>query len=395
MWTPSSEDQIRAAVEAGDLTETSRFDAKEALPTGKKTRDLATDVAAMANDGGTLLYGVGEDENKALRILKPFSLAGASERVDQIVRTSIVEPPSIEVRQIPTTTDPSVGYLVVSVPASPRAPHMVVVNKDHRFYGRSAAGNIRLTEGEVARLYERRQRWEVDRDAMLDEAVGSAPIEPSEEHAYLHLVVRPVTPHEDLFDRARGEQSPERFLDGLIARATKREVFSGRYSPDLWSNATYERRADGWATSRGLAREWYDLEDPGKVLDLEVGLDGRGRLFCGRAADTYDGRLLVFETIVAGLATRFLAVMGGLYAYGAYLGQVDAGLAVTNLRDGTSYVLSQRMGLDPNPYNKEEYRRTARFSASMLREQHRDAARELVMPLARALTRESHDPFAE
>lgn len=395
MWAPDSEAEIHAAIKAGDLNETSSFDAKEALPTGKKTRDLAIDVAAMANDGGTLLYGVGEDENKMLKVLKPFVLAGTSERVDQIVRTSIAEPPTIEVRQIPTTSDSSVGYLVVTVPPSARAPHMVVVNKDHRFYGRGATGNARLTEGEVARLYERRQRWEIDRDVMLDEMVQSAPIESREEFAYLHLVIRPVTPDEDLFDRARGELSAERFFQGLISEALKREVYAKSYSPDLSSNNTYERRADGWATSRGLGGEWWDFEDPSHVIDLEVDLDGRGRLFCGRAADTHNGRLLVFEAIVAGLTTRFLALMGSLYASGAYFGQVDVGLAVTNLKDGISYVLSQRIGVHANPYNKDVYRRTARFSASMLREQPRDAARKLVLPLARALSRESYDPFAD
>ncbi len=133
MWLPASESEILVAIEAGDVVETATFDAKRELPGKGKSKDLAIDVAAMANDGGTLLYGVGEDENLKPTIPKPFRLAGSRERVDQIVRTSISEPPDVQVREIPTNDDPSNGYLVVAIPPSPRAPHMVTVGKEYRY----------------------------------------------------------------------------------------------------------------------------------------------------------------------------------------------------------------------------------------------------------------------
>jgi hypothetical protein len=204
MWIPESEQEILAAIEARGLTESATFDAKAALPTRGRSKDLAVDVAAMANDGGTLLYGVGEDDHGRPMVPNPFELAGAAERVDQIVSTSISESPVIEVRSIRKGDDPDLGYLVVAVPQSPRAPHMVVVGGDHRYYGRSATGNVRLSEGDVARLYERRRRWEVDRNALLERAIDNAPVGPHSELAYLHLVARPVVPDEDLLDRARG-----------------------------------------------------------------------------------------------------------------------------------------------------------------------------------------------
>ncbi|MDQ3302895.1 MAG: ATP-binding protein [Actinomycetota bacterium] len=97
---------------------------------------MAVDVAAMANDGGTLLYGVDEDDHGEPAVRTPIQLDGARERVDQIVRTCISEPPDIEIRAIPTEEDEGKGYLVVAVPLSPRAPHMVTVGKDNRYYGR-------------------------------------------------------------------------------------------------------------------------------------------------------------------------------------------------------------------------------------------------------------------
>jgi hypothetical protein len=395
MWIPTSEQDILSAIDAGDLVETATFDAKASLPTKGKSKDLAIDVAAMATDGGGLLYGLGEDQNDRLTVPQPFKLAGARERVDQIVRTSISEPPAIEVSTIPTDDDPGLGYLMISVPVSPRAPHMVTVGKEFRYYGRSATGNVLLTEGEVARLYERRQRWEVDRGALLDEAIESAPIPSQENFAYLHVVARPVVPDEDLFDRARGDQHATQFLDNLISAALSAEVFPTSYSPDLQGGYYHERRADAWALSQGLRDAWELRNDPSIVLDLEVRLDGGGRLFCGRAAEVYNDRLLIFERLIAGLSARFMSVLGGLYAAGSYLGPVDVGLAVTGLRGGTSYALGQRLGVHPTPYDRDQYRRTERLSATTLMNDPRSAARGLVMPLARAITRESYDPFSE
>jgi schlafen family protein len=405
VWVSRSEGDILAAIQAGNLIENAAFDAKAALPDKGRSKDLAKDVAAMANNGGVLLYGVGEDENHSPTVLKPFKLAGARERVDQIVWSSISEPPVIEIYPIPTENDPSIGYLVVVVPPSSRAPHMVTAGGDNRYYGRGATGNVQLPEREVARLYDRRQqqsettrstRLEIDPKVKLDEAVASAPVEPHEGYAFLHLVARPVVPDEELLEKARGDKRSPQFLRGLFSTAVSAEVYSIPYSPDLLEANNFEARVDGWVASQGLKDKLRrGVVDPGHVLEFEVGVDGSGHLFCGRAAEEYNGRLLIFENIVAGVTARFLAVMGGLYAAGGYVGPVDVGLAVTGLRGGISYVLSQRFGASPRPFDKDQYRRTNRYPAPMLRNDPRGAARKLVMPLVQAITRESYDPFSE
>ncbi len=71
------------------------------------------------------------------------------------------------------------------------------------------------------------------------------------------------------------------------------------------------------------------------------------------------------------------------------------GLAVTGLRGGISNVLNSRFGVDPTPYDKDQYRRTERLSASILSSDPRGAARKLVLPLLRAITRDGYDPFSE
>jgi hypothetical protein len=394
MWKPTSEQEIVAAIEAGHLIENASFDAKAALPTQNRSKDLAKDVAAMATNGGILLYGVGEDEHGRPTVTQPFKLAGTRERVDQIVWSSISEPPIIEVHAIPTEDDPSLGYLVVVVPASPRAPHMVTADGDNRFYGRRATGNVLLSEGDVARLYERRHRWEADRSDMLDEAIESAPIPPREDFAYLHVVARPLVPDEELYARASKDQQATQFLGSLISAASSAKAVPNQYTPSFSGVHHYVPHADGWAAIWGPAGVRDEREDPAHVLDLEVGLNGNGRLFCGRAAQRHPRGFLIFEPLVADLTTKFLAVIGGLYSAGGYMGLVDVGVAVTGLRDGVSFVLRENVWIDSTPYNKDEYRRTERLPASHLVDDPRGAASKMVLPLLRATTRESYDPFS-
>jgi hypothetical protein len=157
MWVPRDAAEIEQAAQSGWLEETPSFDAKRELPsTPKKNANVAEDVAAMSTDGGVLLYGIAEDEHGRPNMPQPIPLAGAADRIGQIVATSISEVPYIDVREYPCPDEPSKGYLLVIVPQSARAPHQVTVGGDLRFYGRGAKGNRRLTEGEVARLYQRR-----------------------------------------------------------------------------------------------------------------------------------------------------------------------------------------------------------------------------------------------
>ena len=134
---------------------------------------------------------------------------------------------------------------------------MVTVGGDNRYNGRSATGNVRLNEGDVARLFERRRRWEIDREGLLDEAIAGASIEPHDDFSYFYLVASAVVPDEDLLDRARGDQHLATFLDGLFSAALSDDVwpstYGGKsYQPDLADNNAFERRADGWATGQGL-----------------------------------------------------------------------------------------------------------------------------------------------
>ena len=58
---------------------------------------------------------------------------------------------TVSTTAIASTQDPNRGYLIVSVPASPRAPHTA----DGKYYGRGDKRNRILSHAEVLRLHER------------------------------------------------------------------------------------------------------------------------------------------------------------------------------------------------------------------------------------------------
>jgi hypothetical protein len=337
----------------------------------------------MATDGGVLLYGVAEDENGNATVPSPIALSGASERVSQIVSTSIAEVPFIEPRQYPLADDPSRGYLAVVVPQSSRAPHMVIVNGDHRYYGRGANGNRILNEGDVARLYERRQGWEIDRFRVLDEAIEHAPAPPKDGQSYVHAYARPVVLEQGMCARAVDALGgPEQIHQRLI-QCVHAAKLSGTYSPTLELAHSWRRySADLWRLSTQDEMPELNRFDAGTpealaadtgcligLVHLNLYLDGYGRLFCGRASDTRmadSSTPLLIEAVVAGNLEAFFAVMAMLYEAAGYYGSVDVGVAVTGIKGAKSYRATQGFNIGP-AYPSDRFTRTDRVAAGQLK----------------------------
>jgi hypothetical protein len=408
MWVPTTAAEVDQALAAETLPETLVFDGKEALPHSKdprKSLDIATDVAAFANsNGGVLLYGVGEDKHKRLTRSTPIPLAGAAERVDQIVRTGVAETPVIEIRPLPLTPGAPDGYLAIIVPPSPRAPHMVVVDGEHRYYGRSATGNYRMGEAEVANLYERRARWAVDRDTLLRSAVDEAtktlwPRAP--QLASLYVLVRPVISVPSLLDdgTATGDLRRTEALNALVTAAAK--AYPQRFDPDLRAGMNWHRRGTSWKVGTSQARSQFiparptvaDLEVLRTTVDLEIHPDGSALLFYGRAGEERPpADFHLFENLIAGLMTRTFAVLGGLYAAARYYAPVDVGVAVVGLA-GRAQVESGSVSGARVPISfTTDYYETDRVSAHELLIDPRGVARRLVLPLIQS-TAPTYDPF--
>jgi len=175
VWIPRNEQEIVSAAANRSLEETVTFDAKREIPS--KNFETAKDVSALANTAGrVLLYGIGEDQHGRPTVLNPLTLQGQRERIEQIIRTSVDEVPNFTLFSIETKSDSSRGYLVVLVPPSERAPHMVVVRGERRFYGRGETGNYVLSQAEIARLYERRRVAESDILPSLEKLNSISPL---------------------------------------------------------------------------------------------------------------------------------------------------------------------------------------------------------------------------
>jgi hypothetical protein len=331
MWQPKTENDIIYAVQSGSLEESAIFDAKEELPS--KNQEIAKDIAAMANDGGVIIYGIGEDEHGRVTKLTPIPLAGQAEKIDAVVRSSIAESPVIHISSVQTKENPEVGYLIVHIPPSERAPHMVVVKGDHRFYGRTATGNYPLPEGEVARLYARRQQSEVDREKLLDAEINTSPLAPNEDYAYLYLFARPVFAREGFFDSlVSNGKNFQTVLNALVSQVSEGTVYKRNFAPDFKPPPFWRLTADGFLGElKSSNRE--DIIDPRSTLNLQVDFTGLIHLFCGRVASKEQKDMLMFfPEIIAGLTIRFSTFVAGLYQKTKYVGMVDMGIAITGIK---------------------------------------------------------------
>ena len=88
-------------------------------------------------------------------------------------------------------------------------------------------------------------------------------------------------------------------------------------------------------------------------------------------------------------------MLGGLCDAADYSGPVDVGVAVTGMRGGVSAALRNHLILRHSLelYDGNKYLRTGRFMVSVLRDDPRAAARNLVLPVTRVVTKEGYNPF--
>lgn len=181
---PLTYEDLVAAVE--DQTgEEDRLDWKAQLGTDDPAKrefarkELAKDAAAMANSGGGVLaFGaseIGEEPNKEL----VASLVELSEKKEQHIRSVIssrVRPfiAGIEIDQLPDPENPRRGFIVVSIPASPEAPHFCE-NRDDVPYApwRNGSHTETMRESQIERAYRDRLIRREGTEALLTRTLES------------------------------------------------------------------------------------------------------------------------------------------------------------------------------------------------------------------------------
>lgn len=408
MWIPKTEQDIINSTSDASIEETIIFDAKKEIP--PKNSDVAKDVSAMANSaGGVIVFGIEEDVNGRPTIPSPLELKGQRERIDNIIKTSISEVPVFSVSAIESEADSSKGYLVLIIPPSERAPHMVVVKNDRRYYGRGETGNYVLSEPEIARLYERRQQTTQNLLPLLKEQVINAPISDHRGHIHLHLIIKPVLDDDSIIEKAienfsRISQYPlneQQLLNSLMDKVRGKDIFPYiNYSIDFPSPNRWIHQTNGYLGKLSVADSEYRTPNS-ETLELKVGFNGSGNLFCGYAgktalANNHEPEVkFFFDDIAASNTTRFLAFFGCLYEFSYYTGMVDVGIALTGLENAVWDNNYQRQLRPLYTHNESEYLRVIRTSALALKENPKKVASDLLMRLITTISQGKSKSFKD
>lgn len=405
VWIPRTADALLEALRNGTLPhESAYYEYKKQLPHSTKNVDIAIDVSAMTVDGGLIIYGVEEDKEACTFSMAPVPLQGIQERIGSTVAANVQEVPILEVNLLRASEeDTSNGYVVVDVPPSLRAPHMVEVKNEHRYYGRHPAGNRRLGEAEVARLYARREAVERDAQKAVDEAIAVAPIGASPRRGDLHLVARPILSDRTLRQRVFMQDDGTE-LRGAIHSAANVLKFVDSWQPsfaDMTENSRASRSLDGIL----LTNDPFESNGEAVVRyasRLEFMNDGTTRYFRASLADVFTPQgvmpevgpvFIIRETSVAQIAAHFILMAGQLLSKGNYRGQVEFHVALTGAKGaesasrymGRGYEM-RMFGLGTRPtVPTNDFRDWTRTTAERALNEPVEVARELLTRLLRLI----------
>jgi hypothetical protein len=383
VWSPQTKAELIAALP--HVSESAELEFKEALPAPGKNEDIAVDIAAMTTDGGAIVYGVAEDKAQGTFSPSPITLAGAVERITNVVRASVAGSPPFDAFVLdPGDTD---GYVVVSVPASMNAPHQVTSKGQFRFYGRGPGGNVILTQGDIDRLYLRRNRWEESGSQFLDEAVAAtseAFPESPDRLGWLQVAIKPLIGPDDVLERALPAKSAEELAE-LIREVSGEVAFSSPWYGSLM-NIAHERFAptmDGISITDG-ASQFLEVRDDGEIRFALRGI-----------ANDWNSRVgaesvwIIRDGAVARLLTELFVLANRMYVRAGYHGPVNVGFLLSKAEGSVSASwfegIRARPPMGAPPLSGELRRIDQVLVAQLHADQVRPIVRKLIAPLLRVL----------
>jgi hypothetical protein len=395
-WAPTTEEDIRVAVDTGLLKESHYIDVKrEAGSSRNANKETARDIASFAIDGGPLLYGVEEDNSTGVFTCAPQPLNGLIEKIDNIARTAIEPPLVVNSVAILSDDDPSLGYVLVNISPSPVAPHMV----DGRYYGRAERSKRVLSDGDVLLLHTKRESIEEQVGRLLDREIDREPVAEADRRVgHLYVVAQPINPRAGL---ARSLTRDDRHAGTTLVWNTEPEFRSqdigDRIPPTPREATSQSPRANGLGlSSHAMSGPGRDVspnqntgeKDDGSLLDIELRDDGGIRVLVGRA--TFQRSANDPEYILDGLAVayarRLVAWATAIGDRTGWRGSWMLGVHCDRLRGRTSaaHANSIRM-FGATAYDELTFREVTRASHLEMQEHPNVVARRLIGRLVETL----------
>ena len=380
LWIPRSAVELEKAIAAEVITETHYLDFKQFTEGGGVPATAAKCAASLAVDGGVLILGVGEDKAQRNFNLIPVGLRGLRDSVDASISSRV----SPHLRTTVTELDrgDGSGYLVIAVPQSAAAPHMV----DGRYYGRSDTAALVLGDDTVRQLWLRHVQTRLGRTALLAEEVAREPIPPQlRRGARLFVVAQPESADQRLLLSACDAMD----LRGWVSSLAGTNVFQAlrSYAPHIGSAGALHRRAWGVSrsshhlgTDRTPSTELRSAED---TVDLEIREDGGLRLYYGRASDELRNVDYLLPQAIAGEVSGVVELARTIAAHTGFSGAWMFGVAMRGLRSLPTY--STHISGEPNTrYSEDSYDQTVEIDFTTLMDAGSPAIDELLGRFMRA-----------
>lgn len=397
-WTPKSEADIQAALTDGTAEESHYLDFKESLAGKADNKELARDLASFAVDGGTLILGVREDKANHTFHLAPQPLEGLAERVEQATRSHTDPQLPVMTTSIKSDANPSVGYLLIHVPASPEAPHMV----DGRYMGRGDKTKQTLSAPEVLRLHQRRKVAETDALELLADEIARDPMAEVTDQSHLFLLAQPQTGRPDLMLNFTSAANWNQRLGELIQRVHSGEQDRNLPDPD----PSLLEAGNGFHRTRGIARATRNLGDgrvfaptdsymPTAAIELQMFEDAGLRLFFSRFSETFhhagkpEPEHFIWDASAVALTRRFIAVVIATSEEASYTGNWSLAIGATGLRGRRAYPDQSKGFATKARYDRDDYRQATGSTWAELNGAPGAVIRRLVGPLLRSLAVEN------
>ena len=382
-----SEKDLQSAESNGLLTEGHRLEFKSSLPSTKGTnKEVAKDLSSLSVDGGFYVIGVADEKDRP-PALCPFDTTGLAERIDQITSTRVDPPLFVEVKALPSDQAGGKGYVIVAVPPSSEAPHMV----EGKYWGRDDKTKRILTDREVQSLIERRQRYIESAEKELEAYVDRDPVQNGELAHYFAVAVPLGATGRDLLRRSDLGADPWAALRRMLKSRRGQPLFS----PSFANAGHTGTRPDGWALASTGSLAGPRLVDVGEggqdqepsLLEVEFSHDGILRAYhSGVTRDARQYGYMIADNLAAGMTVGLVATAADVGTQIGYQGTWALGLAIRGPMIGmsASSAVQNFMGL-ASRYSANEFVRYTQASTVELTQEPIEVAERLIGAFLMAL----------